>query len=307
MTDLDLKQALAPLFDDEPVHTTAARRADLGRRALRRRRATGLAAGTAVAAVAALGVASLDSAPRSTGDGNKQIATAPPAPKPTKPPTKNEKQQLTEPPSLAPPFREPPASDAALTTACRQSNTTNEQVKAQFFGDGAARLVARADTRAAIVAVYASADGSRWAQCRYALATTKYRTALTVYQAVENEKLNGPGSSSTTFCMTDTDCYDVSWFANKLPEEVAAVRFRYANDDHVETVPTNDGWVAAIHEVPMFPLYMDAATIEYLDASGKVLADNLTSNDASGTAAPGLEEFPVLSLRPEKELGTQYP
>lgn len=306
MNDLDLKQALAPLFDDEPVHTTAARRADLGRRALRRRRTTGLAVGTAVAAVAALGLATLDSAPRSSGDGRDNIASAPPGPKATKAPAKT-KQRMTEPPTMAPPFRKPPASDGALTTACRQSNTTTEQVKAEFFDTGAARLVARADTRSAIVAVYASADGSMWAQCRYALATTKYRTALTVFQTVANSKSGGPGSASTTFCMSGTDCYDVSWFANKLPEEVAAVRFRYANDGHVETVPTNDGWVAAIHEVPMFPLHIDFAEIEYLDATGKVLADNIMSNNGSGRAAPGLEEFPALSIRPEKELGPTYP
>lgn len=302
MNDFDLKQALAPLFDDEPIPTPAARRADLGHRALRRRRTTALAAGTAVAAVAVLGVASLDSAPRNAGDGRDEIASAPPSPKATKPPAKKQKQQPTEPPSWTPPFREPPASDAALTTACRQSPTTTDQVKAQFFDDGAAQLMARADTRSAVVAVYASADGSMWAQCTYALASGRYRTGLTVYQAVENSKLNGPASVSTTFCMADTDCYDVFRFANKLPAEVAEVRFRYANDGHVETVPTNDGWVAAIHEVPMFPLHADFAEIEYLDATGKVLADNF-----SGRGGAELQDFPALSLRPEKELGAQFP
>lgn len=301
MTDLDLKQALAPLFDDEPIHTSAARRADLGHRALRRRRTTGLAAGTAVAAIAALGVANLDSGPRSTGDGSDDIASAPPSPKPTKPSAK--KTPPAEPAVWTPPFREPPASDAALTDACRQSPTTTEQVKDQFFGDGAAQLMARADTRSAIKAVYASADGSTWAQCTYALATSKfYRTTLVVYRAEEIPEGSGLITGSIRFCMADTECYDVFQLATKLPEEVAAVRLRYANDGEVETVPTNAGWVAVVHEVPTPTPIGDFAEIEYLDSSGKVLADNINWG-----ADAGLENFPALSIRPEKELGTQYP
>lgn len=291
MTDLDLKQALAPLFDDEPIHTTAARRADLGRRALRRRRTSGVAALATAVVVTGAGLINLANLP-STGDGASGPATGGTTPSASTPTPSS--LDATPAKVLSPPAAE------RFTEQCRASESVSEDVKRRFFNDGGARLMATATSRSVTAGVYASADGTMWGSCVSGNAGPA-ATRLAVFAAERSRSALVPGSSIDEICPSESECYRVELVANQLVG-VDAIRWRFSESDRVATVHTNQGWFVLLNAVPVSTATPNGnMDVEYYDASGTRLA---WANMRGASADPGPEHFPSLSRRPEQSLGS---
>ncbi|WP_109509485.1 hypothetical protein [Nocardioides speluncae] len=303
MTDLDLKQALAPLFDDEPIPTPAARRVEIGYPALRRRRTTGVAvvAAAVITGGAAIGLGSL---PRGTESGGFTI-------RPTGKASPTVTADVTTPPAspladALPAISLAPADATDLTERCLNSPDVTEEVKGSFFGqEGAATITAGMKTPTVTQATYSSADGTMWATCE--LLRGAADADLQIYTTKRDES-GGLWPSLDPRCPTDTTCVKLLQLRSQLPEKVAAVRVEHRATGKGVTVRTNHGWFVAIADTPRAAAdEYGAYDVEYYDAKGTTLAyihgEIWSADPGDDSDLDGIEAYPGLDFKPEYRLG----
>jgi hypothetical protein len=252
-----------------------------GRRLLRRRRlvsAAGVAATVAVLAGGTAFVLQLDPGPQ-TLQGTEQVD-----------------------PSSSP--------NEALLESCREGNQ-DDRATDLIFGSGLPRIASVVRTAHQAILAVESAGGRYWAECFVHFDAGEFRSGMTVYDGSQRSRFPGyaSGAGCANAAAVDGTCPDWSvWLVDRLPEQVAAVRF-HLGDGTRETRPTQDGYVVLniLHRLPsdggfdadgLLAGFDPILGVTYLDDAGNALAAERWDGSGVGPDHERVEGLPPLATYP---------